>query len=430
MLSRDVGRMTSRIYPLILFLLLVGPVWAAPVAQPARPAAENAAPISFTAVKGPPGACGPGCDRWIAAEGKIDNGAAARFRKFLKQIGDISLPIYLHSPGGNLEQALAIGSMLRERKFVARVGRTIVEECGFEAQDGDVCVKLKQSGRELHGEVWTRGATCNSACPYLILGAVTREIAPDAFLAVHSPHVILNFTGGVPTREMRAKALEQAMTRSDGMVSAYLKKMGVAQGLLAAARAVRFEDMHVLTREEIAGFGIDPRRRVETPWVFEQFSRGLVYKTASERVGEAGAFRTTRIQLFCIDANQYELHFQRQPLPPGTSEPRIKLAFGTGSVDFLYPPRKEQGDKGQEKTQETWAMRLSAGQAAMLASSPQLTIVDKVGTGGQPTTTDRFDGAELRAPLLRLMATCPPRNLGLARSLNNSPTPSFARSSN
>src|SRR5690242_15773001 len=339
MLSCDVGRLTSRIIMLILSVLLFGPAWAAPMAQPARPVAENAAPISFTVVKGPPGACGPGCDRWIAAEGKIDNAAAARFRRFLKQIGDISLPIYLHSPGGNLEQALAIGNMLRERKFVARVGRTIVEECGFEAQDGEVCVRLKQSGRELHGEVWTRGATCNSACPYLILGAANREIAPDAFLAVHSPHVILNFTGGAPTREMRAKALEQAMTRSDVMVSAYLKKMGVDQGLLAAARAVRFEDMHVLTREEIAGFGIDPRQRVETAWTFEQFNRSLVYKTASERAGDGSAFRTTRMQLFCIDANQYELHFQRPLLPPGASEPRIKLAFGTGSVDFLYPPR-------------------------------------------------------------------------------------------
>jgi hypothetical protein len=419
--------MTSRIIMLILFLPLFGAVRAAPLTQPAHPVAENAAPISFTVVKGPSGACGPGCNRWIAAEGKIDNAAAARFRRFLKQIGDISLPIYLHSPGGNLEQALAIGNMLRERKFVARVGRTIVEECGFEAQDGEVCVRLKQSGRELHGEVWTRGATCNSACPYLILGAANREIAPDAFLAVHSPHVILNFTGGAPTREMRAKALEQAMTRSDVMVSAYLKKMGVDQGLLAAARAVRFEDMHVLTREEIAGFGIDPRQRVETAWTFEQFNRSLVYKTASERAGDGSAFRTTRMQLFCIDANQYELHFQRPLLPPGASEPRIKLAFGTGSVDFLYPPRKEQG---QEKGQETWAMRISVGQAAVLASSPQLTIVDKVGTAGKPAATDRFDGAELRAPLLRLMATCPPRNPGLARSLTNGSTPNLARSSN
>ena len=65
-----------------------------------------------------------------------DNAAAARFRKFLHQLGGRQLPIYFHSPGGNLEQALAIGNMLREKKALARVGRTVVRECGFSESDG------------------------------------------------------------------------------------------------------------------------------------------------------------------------------------------------------------------------------------------------------------------------------------------------------
>ncbi len=152
-----------------------------------------APPMSFFVVKGAAEACGRGCDSWIAAEGQIDAGAAPRFRKFLRQLGDRHLPIYFYSPGGNLEQALAMGAMLREKPVIARVGRTVVTECGFEAQDSEVCIRLKQSGRELHGDLWTRGAMCNSACPYLILGAATREIAPDAVLAVHSPRVVVNF---------------------------------------------------------------------------------------------------------------------------------------------------------------------------------------------------------------------------------------------
>lgn len=129
----------------------------------------------FYVVKGAPDACGPGCDTWIAAEGKIDVAAAAR----LRQVRDRNLPIYFASPGGNLDQAVAMGAMLREKSAIARVARTVVRECGFEAQNGDVCLKLKQSGRVLHGDLWTRGASCNSACPYLILGATTREIAGD-----------------------------------------------------------------------------------------------------------------------------------------------------------------------------------------------------------------------------------------------------------
>jgi hypothetical protein len=48
--------------------------------------------------------------------------------------------------------------MLRELSAVARVARTIVKDCGFEAQTSDVCLKLKRSGRELAGELSTRGA--------------------------------------------------------------------------------------------------------------------------------------------------------------------------------------------------------------------------------------------------------------------------------
>src|SRR5258707_9457798 len=115
-----------------------------------------------------------------------------------------------------------MGAMLRERHAVARVARTVARECGFEAQGSDACLKLKQSGRELHGDLWTRGAMCNSACPYLILGATTREIAPDAVLAVHSPKVVLRFSGGTPTEQMRAAATARGLERADRMLSSYI----------------------------------------------------------------------------------------------------------------------------------------------------------------------------------------------------------------
>jgi hypothetical protein len=400
MFSCDVGRMTSRIITLILFVPLFGAAWAAPSAQPARPVAENAAPISFTVVKGPAGACGPGCDRWIAAEGKIDNAAAARFRRFMKQIGDARLPIYLHSPGGNLEQALAIGNMLREKKFVARVGRTMVQECGFEAQDGEVCVKLKQSGRELHGEVWLRNAQCNSACPYLILGAVTREVAPETSLAVHSPHVILNFTGGVPTREMRTAALEQALTRADRMVADYLKRMGVDAGLLAVARSVRFEDMHVLTREEIARFGIDRREQAETPWVFENANRTVIHKTVMRREGGEQAFRTTQLRLICSDTGRFQLDYQR-PVPPAGLV-SVALASEPGRLSFYFPPRRAAG-------QEAWALHMSKPQLEKLAASGRFELSEGMLANGQwQYRPVQFASDGFAQAFERLVATCPP----------------------
>src|ERR1700680_572186 len=67
----------------------------APVAQPARPtttarptpAARPAPrtppvpPMAFYVAKGAAHSCGRGCDSWIAAEGQVDSGAAARFRE-------------------------------------------------------------------------------------------------------------------------------------------------------------------------------------------------------------------------------------------------------------------------------------------------------------------------------------------------------------
>lgn len=102
---------------------------AIPAVRP-RPSTAPAPQMVFYVVKGAPDACGPGCDRWIAVEGQIDAAAAPRFRKFLRQLKANNLPIYFTSPGGNLDQAVAMGAMLREKPVVARVGRSLAPD-GF-----------------------------------------------------------------------------------------------------------------------------------------------------------------------------------------------------------------------------------------------------------------------------------------------------------
>ncbi len=59
------------------------------------------------------------------------------------------------------------------------------------------------------------------------------------------------------------------LARADRMLREYLAKMGAELGLLALASTIKYEDMHVLTREQIDRFGIDRREVVETPWTFE-----------------------------------------------------------------------------------------------------------------------------------------------------------------
>src|SRR6185369_1073307 len=124
----------------VAFLILLGgPASAAtalrppaPIIKPAVPVVPKvvpsaaAGPMVFYVVKGTEDACGRGCNRWIAVEGQVDSSASVRFKRFLQQVGNRDLPIYLFSPGGNLDQALAMGHMLRERRATARVGRTVV----------------------------------------------------------------------------------------------------------------------------------------------------------------------------------------------------------------------------------------------------------------------------------------------------------------
>jgi hypothetical protein len=395
--------MTLRALLTMAVVLISGAASAVPAVRPV-PGIAPVAPMTFYVVKGAPDACGQGCDRWIAVEGQIDSAAAPRFRKFLRQVVDRSLPIYFSSPGGNVDQAVAMGVMLREKPAVARVGRSVVRECGFEAQDSEACLKLKQSGRELHGEVWTLNANCASACPYLILGATTREIAPDAVLAVHSPKITVYYRGaGTPTSAMRAAAAERGLQRGERILQNYFVKMGADAGLLGLARTVKFEDLHILTREEIARFGIDRRAFAETPWIFENSGRSILRKTVTWRDEGDATYRLVQWWLFCFTSEQFELNFRR-PAVTSSVFPTIAISNGgSASLDFKLVPIKTGGF-------ERWSLRMNRDSLQALARERQFdfTETSQAPDGGRRAQTAKFSSDGLAGTLDRLAATCPP----------------------
>jgi hypothetical protein len=402
---------------LVLTLALIGaPASAAPAGVRSTLPEPPAPPMAFYIVKGAPDACGRGCDSWIAAEGQIDSGAAARFRKFLNRVRGRNLPIYFSSPGGNLDQALAMGAMLRERPAVARVARTVVRECGFEAQNGDTCLKLKQSGLELHGDLWTRGATCNSACPYLILGATSREIAPDAVLGVHSPKVIVRFSGtGVPTAEMRSAATARGLERADRMLMHYVVKMGAEPGLLAIASTTKFEDMHVLTRDEIVRFGIDRREFVETPWTFENGGRSMVRKMIVQKNDADKSFRLSQWRLLCSNTEQFELAYQRQAVVNAVF-PTVSISNGGQKPLFLSPASSRPAGF------DLWFLRMNKASVQSLTALPQLdfTETSQASDGRRLARSLQFSSEGLAGALDSLLATCPvPKSIAPLRTMGS-----------
>ena len=379
------------------------PALAVPAKRP-QPA-EYGPPVLFYIAHGAPDSCGRGCDRWIALEGQINADAAVRFRKFITQhLKDRHLPIYLSSPGGNLEQGVFIGNMLREMSATARVGRTIVSDCGFEAQTSEVCLRLKRSGRELSGDLSTRNAQCNSACPYLMLGAVTREVAPDAILGVHSPKVILRYNGiGQPSREMVGAATQRAVLRGDRLLSDYLARMGIEGELLDVARKIRYEDMHVLTRDEIFRFGIDRREFVETPWRYENLGRSLIRKSAIARTGKS--WRTLQWRLFCLNPEQFQLEFHRQIIPTaGTGVlPVVSISSGAARpLTFAFPPTSLAGT-------EAWRLRLARSSIQAMAGLPDLDLTETANApdGRRTSHAEKLSGEGLAQSLHSLVAVCP-----------------------
>ncbi|HBK05866.1 MAG TPA: hypothetical protein DDZ81_08360, partial [Acetobacteraceae bacterium] len=216
-----------------------------------------------------------------------------------------------HSPGGSVEQAFVIGRLLRSRKAVARVGRTIVSACAPGAQVDDACLKIKTGGGEVQAQIVTRQAICNSACGYLFLGATTREVAPDATMAVHNSKFTLLVRGHAPP-ELIVAATNRGLARADRERTAFVAAMGINHALVDLIKTVKFENAHILTRPELYRFGIDTRPVAETAWTLEVESRPFIRKIAFAKKDEGDAFRTMEWRLFCENKDRARLMFARE----------------------------------------------------------------------------------------------------------------------
>jgi len=316
--------MTFRILVFAALLLVPGGSFAKPL--PDIPGFEPN--LTIYLAKGPANACGQGCDHWIAIEGKVDPGAAARVARFLRGIQDTRLPIYLHSPGGAVEPSYVIGRLLRSRKAIARIGRTVVKGCGADAQVDDACLRIKTAGGEVEAEIDTRHSMCNSACSYLFLGAATREVAPDAAVAVHNSKFTF-LVHGHPSAGQIAAFTDKSMARADRERASYIAAMGINRELDALISTVKFENLHILTRPELYRFGVDGREFVETAWTTESAVRSHLRKVAFQKKAD-GSFRAMEWRLTCENKERARLMFVREFDKDGAGKNSVAVMAGTG----------------------------------------------------------------------------------------------------
>ena len=409
--------MMFRLFLLAVLLLVHGEVRAQTAAE------KNGFPprlIIYNA-KGSPDACGPGCDRWIAIEGQVDEGAAARIGRFLRDAKDSKRPIYFHSPGGSVRPSYVIARLLRSRKAIGRIGRTIVSACAGGTQVDAACLKVKAAGGEVEAELVTRNAMCNSACGYLFLGATTREVAPDAVVAVHNSRLTLHAHGPFSAQQI-AEFKQRSMAKADRERAAFVVSMGISRELDDLIKTVKFESLHILTRAELYRFGIDTRPLSETAWTFQTAARSYIHKIATAKQDDGASFRTMEWRLFCENKDRARLMFVRESGQAGDSLKTMMLMAGADkSVAFgRYPARVGK--------YEVWSdvVAPEAMQAILAATRLQMGEGTLDTEGKTKLATFDIDTLGLGASWTRLQASCPaspPRPA--AASSNVAPIPAL-----
>jgi len=224
-------------------------------------------------VRGDNPACRPDCPEWISAEGKIVTGSADALERTLDSAGGRRLPIVINSAGGAVEDAMAMGRLIRAKRLAVVVAHTIVTPC---AKGAKTCGEAK-------GVVDARGAYCASACTLALAGGVERYISPQSYIGVHQMTEVIKETqvkklykvhylklAGIKLELSRHFVGEQKSTTTaklaaddsvDYDVADYFASMGVTDPVMKLTMTTSPKSIHWMSAEELR------QSRLATAWV-------------------------------------------------------------------------------------------------------------------------------------------------------------------
>ena len=126
----------------------------------------------------------------------------------------------LNSPGGSVNDAIAIGSLIREKGFTTSVAT---------------------------------GALCASSCPLILASGIERIAEPDAAVGVHQIYARVA-AGDLPTG---VKAAGEAMSdaqKTTAVITRHLSAMGVDPALWLHALETPPTRLYYLSPEEMATY--------------------------------------------------------------------------------------------------------------------------------------------------------------------------------
>jgi hypothetical protein len=175
--------------------------------------------------------CGANCPSVIAADGEITNNTPAAFVAFLQRNAPqtrVHAIVLLDSPGGKVVASMELGKILR------RLGAAVVvARAGGESSNGALL-----AGR------------CFSACVYAFMGGRKRVIPPQSAAGIHR---MFTFDYGVDPSGLVG---ERHQHFDDGgmaaILSRYTGRMGVNPQIIATAEHITPEQIHIVSRAEMA----------------------------------------------------------------------------------------------------------------------------------------------------------------------------------
>lgn len=146
-----------------------------------RPQPLQEKPMQVTLVRLSTQACEPHCPQWIAAEGRIGPETPAKFKKVLAKIGSRKLPVVIHSSGGSVDPALAIGRLIRAKGLEVVVGVTELNAC----DSSDAACRKETAGGIVRAVLPSTMSWCASSCAFLLAGGTERHVGRQALVGVH-----------------------------------------------------------------------------------------------------------------------------------------------------------------------------------------------------------------------------------------------------
>jgi hypothetical protein len=177
---------------------------AAPPVEPASPSEVLRQRITFELKPG----------GVLMAEGSIDAGAADRFSREIEARGEYVKVVELNSPGGSVDDALAMSTLIREKKLSTKVAAK---------------------------------ALCASSCPIVFAGGVQRVAEKDAIVGVHQ---VFNGSRERPSAEQAMSSAQSTTAR----VARQLEQMGIGSGLWLHALETPPDRLYYLTEKEMTDF--------------------------------------------------------------------------------------------------------------------------------------------------------------------------------